>query len=1189
MGISWDKNKVKLIPGSATAPDTYELEVFQGDTIDLLDFVVFENNGQKNAYDIWKRTIVNAAHYTDNGPTDPGDVNQFQESFLEDSEIRQYASKYALDWKAEIKPLPLVVPSLIIDKFGILETSSDIFRVATEIVVWLNFGKKVPDHLIFDPPADKPTDELKKLTIKIKSNSFLGEGGLLNGITGSIDTFVSDSLKYVTSALTGVVGFLGEGVAWGISQVEGLYPSGSKGYNEEDAKQKLAEEKDREASLFSNVIGFPFTALDFLTKKENATLIKSGLKALSSAAKLYQVFAQGKSAIATARLLSNLRTLLDYEKLSPRLQVKIAKFLGTNPKTIKRIIWVVNKIIEIERMVNEGDYTALQDYVLKEAENIKSLDDLPPELREFATGEAFSDLALGSVVSKKLQVVDKDTVKLIVDNPSYKKTEGNNLILNQVIIKSLEKDGDVIPIKSINVVKLSQPRVSDDAFVSFDTNALIYNFNENGDTCTITIPNTYGSEIGNDPPTSGLFPNGNMELDIKLDNQEYLEGYEGSRVLLAGVIPFEIEYKFIGNSIPRLNYRKYNAATKIYEEVSEELPHILDRGEETNEKISYDTVIPGSWAEQNFGQNPITLDQGVNLAKNALQVYDIYKKKQFLSIFDAVDFKNLPAPVQMFIFSTAALIGIDKSEIIRYYEVLSGAKNLYELSNKGFQHYNSLPPELKAKISKQLGVSEEVLGDVIPVAGDITDLITGKRFNGPGEKEKFVEGLFDKVGQSLLNKWGPNAEVWENYNAYDKKTGKVTPGGGTLDPKMKQTIALSLGFTDIKEAPKPYKKDPVTNKEITHTEVNGLAITKCGIAIDKALKFKEALARGISVKNRLLQKYEQVKNSPNLIEDEALLTSAYDEIVDTREEFQKEDFFSDIYDSAKALTEDPYADLLDSAGSLPPGVPGSGDPNWRQKYNVEDKYVVEDSTGTPPSGVKGVLQYGTYIIYTHPWIEDITQDPQTGLPTFKGTPPSGFIFKQSDINWVVDGDPNVGPSQRQTLGLTKELRYRYAFASGDFNLLEPFRVTKHLRGLARLGIYNSSGQSFNEKYFTPASILIEKIKKENPRYPTKQQRPIYIGDELAPLAVTNKTTVPGGATFDQDGNQIGDADAFTDIKEIRKAETRITPPGIPLGLEGSTTAGSTVSTIKPPLKFGEGSITFEPGTIPKVKISLEIG
>lgn len=1186
MGISWNPDKVKFTPATATNLAKYELEVFQGDTIDLLDYVVFEDDSTL-ALDTWKRSLVNAAHYTDNGVIDPGNINEFNDDFYDDDEVRQYASKYSLVWKAEIKPIPLALPSIIIDKYGIMETDSSVFRIASEVIVWVNFGRQVPESKILLDPTDKIDDVIKKLTITIKSNSLLGDGGLLNPITGSIDKYVTDSTKYVTNALAGVVGFLGEGVAWGISQVEGLYPSGSKGYNEDDAKQKLEEEKDREVSLFSTVIGFPFTALAFLTKKQNAELVRNGLKALSTSAKIYQLYAQGKSIIATARLLANLRTLLDYAKLSPKLQVKIAKFLGTNPKTIKRIIWVVEKILEVQELVNSGNYEGLEDFILKEAGNIKSIDDLPPEMKEFATGEAFSELSLSSVISKKITIIDKNTIKLTIENPSYSKTEGNNLVLSGMVLTSMTKDGVFIPIKSIKVQKIAKEVV--DGLTDF-----IYTYDDTKSNCTILIPNTFGSEIGSDPISSGLFPNGSVELLITLDNTIYQQQYEGSSPIRAGVIPLQIKYNTIGNSIPLLVYRKFNAATQVYELITEELPYILDRGETSTETISYESVIQNSWAEQNFGGDPATAYDpesnetstgGVDIAINALKLYDIYKKKQFLSIFDAVDFKNLPAPVQTFIFSMAVLVGVDESAVIRYYEVLSGAKNLYDLSTKGFQHYNSLPPELKAKISKQLGVSEETLGTVIPIAGDLTDLITGKRFNKPGEKEAYLKGIFEQAGQSLLDKWGANAQVWEDYNAYTKD-GKVIPGGGKLDPKMKQTIAVSLGFTDMKAVSKPYKTDE-KGKEITHTDVAGLSITKCGIAIDKALKFKNVLAQGISVKNKLLQKYEAIKNSPDLLEDEALLTGAYDEIVDSREEFEKEDFFNSIYDSAVALTKDPYADLLDSAGKLPPGVPGAGDPNWREKYNVEDKYVVKDENGAPPSGVKGTINYGTYVIYTYPWIEDIGQDQITGLPTFKGAVPSGFVFKQSDINWVVEGDKNITETQRKTLGLTKELKYRYAFASGDFNFLEPFRLTKYLRGLARIGVYNSSGGSFNEKYFTPQSILIEKIKQNIPAYSTKQQRPIYIGDELVPLEISNVNVIAGGATFDENGKQI--IDGINVVKKvIREAEKRITPQGVQLGLEGPNTNTVVVSTERPPLKFGDNSITFVSVPIPKVTIALEI-
>lgn len=1173
MGITWDKNKVKFTPATPTNIEKYELEVFQGDTIDLLDYVVFEDSDHNpTPLNTWKISLVNAAHYTDNGPSDPGNIDEFDEDFIDDTEVRQYASKYSLSWSSTISGTPpgIPVPNILIDKYGILETSNQIFKVASELEVWVNFGGQVPSERQLPEPKNDKNDVIKKLKIKIKSNSFLGEGGLLNPITGSIDKYVTDATTYVTNALSGVVGFLGEGVAWGISQVEGLFPSGSKKYEEEDAKQKLEAEKDSEASLFSTVIGAPFTALDFLTKKQNARTVKLGLKAISNAAKIYQLFAQGKTAIATAKLLANLKSLLDYQKMSPRMQITIANFLGTNPKTIKRIIWTVNKIIELEEMVRNGDYSSLQDMALSELESVKSVDDLPKEVKEFLTGEAVQDLELGSVITKKLEVVNQNNLKLTIDNPSYKKVEGNNLVLTQFVLTSQTVEQKFIPIKTIKS----------------NTRELDFVYNPERNQCTVIIQGLIGKEQGNDPISSGLFPDGKLEFDIELDNSEYTPLYEGSDPIRSGQIPMTIKYTIFGNTQPLLTYQKFNAATKLYETKTEELPYLLDRGDSTEEEISYNNFILGSYAQFNSNEESFTAEDGVNLGKNALVIFNLYKKKQFLSIFDAVDFKNLPKPVQALIFSTAGLIGVDESEVIRYYEVLSGAKNLFDLSTKGFQHWNTLPPELKGKIAKQLGVSEDVLGNVIPLAGDITDMITGKRFSGPGEKEKYLEGLFDKYGQQLLNKFGPNGDVWEKYNAYDKD-GRVRPGKGPLDPKMKQSIALALGFTDIKTLKPPYDKDPQTQKEIKFVDVAGLSITKCGMAIDKALKFKQELAKGIAVKNRLLEKYERIKNSPDAITNEALMADVYDEIVDTREEFEKEDFFKDIYNSATDLAKDPYADLLDSAGKLPPGVPGAGDPNWRQKYNVEDQYVVKDDSGAPPSGVKGTIQYGTYVIYTHPWIEDIGQDQETGLPTFKGTPPAGFIFKLSDTNWVVEGDPNVSETQRKTLGLTKELKYRYAFASGDFNFLEPYRVTKHLRGLARIGVYNSGGQSFNEKYFTPTSIEIEELKKQNPRYPTKQQKPIYIGDELVPLKIVKKTKIPGGPIYDDDGNVIGNQPDVFKEETIREAETRITPQGVQLGLEGATT-GAPVSTTKQPLKFGEGAITFTSVPIPKVTIELEI-
>ena len=63
--------------------------------------------------------------------------------------------------------------------------------------------------------------------------------------------------------------------------------------------------------------------------------------------------------------------------------------------------------------------------------------------------------------------------------------------------------------------------------------------------------------------------------------------------------------------------------------------------------------------------------------------------------------------------------------------------------------------------------------------------------------------------------------------------------------------------------------------------------------------------------------------------------------------------------------------------------------------------------------------------------------------------------------------------ERKENGLVKELKYRYTFASGDFNFLGEKENTNYLRALARLGLRMDDGE--NDKYFTPESIA--EIKK----------------------------------------------------------------------------------------------------------------
>jgi hypothetical protein len=1016
MSIRWKRNKIKFTPSpNATTPNLYELEVFQGDSIDLFDYLEFTDND----LNIWKTTLVNAAYFTDNAADQSG---PYKDEYADDEEIYQYASKYALVWKCELDADPLGIANVLVNKYGILDTSVSGIGVNMTLKVYPNWGKKAvldggvtPKELPKNNDAANNEANIEYLTVKIKSNSFLGEGGLLNSVTGSIDKYVTDANDYISGVLSGAMGYIGEGVGWAASGLTSLLGGSGKpkGYSQEEAKDLLEEEKDRETNLFSKVIGFPFAALDFLSAKENTALVKSGLRAISLSAKLYRAYTQGKTAYVTTILLANLKSLLDFDKLTPRQQIAISKFLGVNPKVLRRITWIVRKILEVKEFVDVGNYEGLETAVLKEMKK-DSIEELDPDLKTLVTGELFEDTSLGSVVVKDYDVPNKDTVVISFDNPSYTKVPGNTLILQRItIVSKPESNGTFIPIKSVLSSTLSEVAGLNNLF------EFIVDIKEAGRVCEIIYNKEIGKESGVNFRAFGIFPAGKDTITINLDNSEFDPNFEytGGNKIRKGYIPFEITYHYIGNTTPL--ERVTDADGRV---TFEKADVILAEGETTEEKIEFDGFIKGSVADIENQESSVKYFRTSNLAANAYEVYKQYSKTQFLTIFDAVDFKNLPPMVQGLIVSLGGMVGVSKSDIIRYYEVLSGAKNLYELSTKGFQHYNSLPPELKKKISKQLGVKEETLGTIIPLAGDLTDMATGKRFNKPGEKEAYLKGLFEAEGQKLLDKFGPNGEVWDTYNKVEmvkdtssgKMVRKVTPGAGKLDPKVKQTIAATLGFTDIKELKPPFEKrakldadgkkikDSSGNdvmEDVTHIEQKGLAIIKCGVIIEKAMQFRNNLAKGIELKNTLLQKYEQVKNNPNLLEDEAALLSVYDTIVDTREEVEKEGIVSDIYDSAVSLTADPYADFLDEQGKIPGA---GGDPEWRNAFNVLDKYEVElDNPTTPPGGVTGTTEAGHYVIYTYDWVTDIIQDSNTGEIVLVGTPPPGFVYDPKKDNWFI--------------------------------------------------------------------------------------------------------------------------------------------------------------------------------------------
>lgn len=148
--------------------------------------------------------------------------------------------------------------------------------------------------------------------------------------------------------------------------------------------------------------------------------------------------------------------------------------------------------------------------------------------------------------------------------------------------------------------------------------------------------------------------------------------------------------------------------------------------------------------------------------------------------------------------------------------------------------------------------------------------------------------------------------------------------------------------------------------------------------------------------------------------------------------------------------------------------------------------------------------------------------------------------------------------ERINAGLTKKLKYRYAYASGDIHSSGE-SGTYFLRALARMGVYLEK----NEKYFTPDSVKEIKKKKENPNHDTKLINPIYISDHQVPLEYAEIETIGGEALYDYAEEPpifLGFAPK-TDIKTIkREAEKKLSPPGAKFGLEGG---GGTADTTIP--------------------------
>ncbi len=152
--------------------------------------------------------------------------------------------------------------------------------------------------------------------------------------------------------------------------------------------------------------------------------------------------------------------------------------------------------------------------------------------------------------------------------------------------------------------------------------------------------------------------------------------------------------------------------------------------------------------------------------------------------------------------------------------------------------------------------------------------------------------------------------------------------------------------------------------------------------------------------------------------------------------------------------------------------------------------------------------------------------------------------------------------ERDKLGLTKPLTYRYTLASGDIMSKGTEGNTPFLRALARVGIWTLGRTNDNEKYFTPQSIMdIRNSVAKN--IPTNFEYPIYIGDGQAPFEYKEKNLIStGGPIYNDNDEIIGQTEDVYEEKIIREAERKLSPE-MQFGLIGAPAEQQNTQTDQP--------------------------
>ncbi len=983
-----------------TSEDTYSIEMRDGDTLDLVNYLEFIDEPNYPRKRIWDYFLNK-----NSGGKSPDDI------------AKKDSSKQLLNWTSSN---PLFVE---VNRNGTITTHG-----IGSVDIFVNFADGLRDENN-QPISLKMPDPGLKLTITLKTNSFFGVDGQLTPMIDSVEDYVKNALGDVSAFLAGGAGWAADQVGSGIKAAEDFFGFGDKTVPSLQVLDKTKKtETEAEQDIFAKIIGIGGSLIPS----------KTTIKTLAAATQIYQAYTAGKTEFANAKLLSTITSFSDYEKLSQRYQTTLCRFLGVNPKVLRRLSYVVGKVTELEDIVKKGDYDALKDKVLEQAK-AGSIDDLPEELKSLASGDAFREVTVGSIVSKEFTMIDGNNGVIKIDNPDV---EHNNLILSSITIESPD-----ISIVGVNSTK----------------------FDLSNGTLVKTTPSSFTSNL-----ELGLLPGSKTEINVVFSNTTYDPNVKGT-----GKVKVKVKYSFVGDKpLPDANGDEIG---------------LLDEGGTTDDNIEYNVLIPGSKDEGSSAKIQSYIDTGKNLAQNAVPVFNEYKKKQFLTIFDAVDFERLPAPVKALVVNTGAQFGISQSEITRYYEVLSASKNLYDLSKKGFKNYDSLPPELKKKFADKLGVSEELLGDVVKSGSILTDMVTGK-ISGE-QREKIIQGVIDDYKNKFLDQFSAGGAL-RNYDS--------------LDPKMQSTIAIALGFTDINPDDLKNPKKIVVNgkEEIAAPRVEkGLAIKKCSRAIKRGLKFLDTVKLALDLKNKVTNRINKLRNTENILADDELLSEFYDEIEGTLPELES------LYNSPDELLADPYADLRDAKASA-----GMDDKNWREGESIPPKTDVEDipKPTDAETGVETDIKFGTYTIYTEPGVTISQPDSKTGEVSLVGSTEKGKTLEQKysiNVPDTIHTEPHV---------------FRYALSNNDVTEGNATDLTSYLRANARMG--NLLKNDTNRKFFVASTFQIISGKRSGKYANDPLAYPMYIGDDSVGIAI------------------IGE-----NLEVISPADVRTTPANTPLGEQKTTT------------------------------------